>query len=71
MTDRQIYYTPEQAEMELRKYSPKAPTAESIRYQAHTAPEKLGFPVSVIGTRVYIPVTHFRSFWGLPTEETA
>ena len=65
----QIYYTPEQAEQELRKYSCSAPTAEAIRFQAKNDQYKLGFPVSVIGTRVYIPAAAFRAFWGLPTKE--
>ena len=66
-----LYYTPEQAEQELRRYSNRVPTAESIRLQAQKNKEQLGFPVSVVGTRVYIPVQSFRAFWGLPTEETA
>lgn len=33
-----------------------------IRYQAHNAPQKLGFPVVVIGTRVKIPRIPFLKF---------
>jgi hypothetical protein len=33
-----------------------------IRYQAHNAPQKLGFPVIVIGTRVKIPREGFINF---------
>lgn len=33
-----------------------------IRYQAHNAPQKLGFPVVVIGTRVKIPRMAFLNF---------
>lgn len=61
-----VYYTPEQAEQEIRKYSDRAPSAEAIRMQARTDQQKLGFPVSVIGTRVFIPAAAFRAFWGLP-----
>lgn len=64
-----LYYTPEQAEQELRRYSTRVPTAESIRLQAQKNHEKLGFPVSVVGTRVYIPIKSFRAFWGLPQEQ--
>ena len=33
-----------------------------IRYQAHNAPQKLGFPVVVLGTRVKIPKMPFLKF---------
>ena len=36
-----------------------------IRYQAHNAPQKLGFPVVVIGTRVKIPRMAFLKFMGV------
>lgn len=38
---------------------------QSIREQAHNDPKKLGFPVSVIGTRVLIPKEPFFKFLGL------
>ena len=64
-----IYYTPEQAEKAIREYSGSGPSADMIRFQAQQDARKLGFPVSVIGSRVYIPVAAFRAFWGLPSEE--
>ncbi len=33
-----------------------------IRYQAHNAPHKLGFPVVVVGSRVKIPKEGFLNF---------
>ena len=38
--------------------------AQSIRSQAHYEPDKLGFPVIVMGSRVYIPVKPFLKFLG-------
>lgn len=38
-------------------------SAYSINLQAQTDPAKLGFPVSVIGTRVKIPRQGFINFW--------
>lgn len=64
-----VYYTPEQAEKAIREYSGSGPSADMIRFQAQNDARKLGFPVSVIGSRVYIPVQAFRAFWGLPSEE--
>jgi hypothetical protein len=34
----------------------------SIRIQAHTAPERLGFPVCVVGSRTKIPRKPFLAF---------
>lgn len=34
-----------------------------INLQAHNAPEKLGFPVVIVGTRVKIPREAFLRFW--------
>ena len=42
---------------------------QSIRAQAHKDPKKLGFPVSVIGTRVLIPKEPFYRFIGIKNEE--
>lgn len=36
--------------------------AQTIRIQANRCPERLGFPVSVIGTRVKIPKQGFLRF---------
>ena len=36
--------------------------AQAIRVQANRCPERLGFPVSVIGTRVKIPKQGFLRF---------
>lgn len=63
-----LFYTPEEAEAALRNYGPRALTAEAIRYQAKEDPRKLGFPVSVIGTRVYIPRHTFNKFFGIGGE---
>lgn len=35
---------------------------QQIRLQAHEAPDKLGFPVIVIGTRVKIPCYSFLAY---------
>ncbi len=37
---------------------------QSIRLQARQCPERLGFPVSVIGNRVKIPAKPFLAFMG-------
>lgn len=42
---------------------------QSIREQAHRDPAKLGFPVSVIGTRVLIPKEPFYKFLGLEVKD--
>ena len=48
---------------------------QSIRLQAYECPEKLGFPVIVLGKRVLIPRTPFIRFMGgeikRPTAGTA
>lgn len=36
--------------------------AQTIRVQANRCPERLGFPVSIIGTRVRIPKEAFLRF---------
>ena len=36
--------------------------AQTIRVQANRCPERLGFPVSIIGTRVKIPKEAFLRF---------
>ena len=36
--------------------------AQTIRVQANRCPERLGFPVSIIGTRVKIPKEAFLKF---------
>ena len=41
---------------------------QSIRDQAQAAPGMLGFPVSVIGTRVMIPRVAFCLWMGYPVE---
>lgn len=38
-------------------------SAQAIRRQAQDNPSKLGFPVSVAGTRVRIPRRPFIEFW--------
>ena len=38
-------------------------SAYSINLQAQTDPTKLGFPVSMVGTRVKIPKQGFIAFW--------
>ena len=60
-----LFFTPEEAEQELKRFGGRTPTAEAIREQAKECPANLGFPVTVIGTRVYIPVRAFRAFWGI------
>lgn len=60
-----LYYTPEEAEQELRRYGSGVPTAEAIRATAKACPAALGFPVVVCGNRVYIPTIPFRKFWGI------
>lgn len=42
---------------------------QSIRGQAHIDPKMLGFPVSVIGTRVLIPKEPFYRFLGLEVNQ--
>lgn len=59
-----LYYTAEEAEAVLRKYGDGSPKAESIRAAAANG-QNIGFPVSVIGTRVYIPRKSFDLFWGI------
>ena len=63
-----LFFTPEEAEQELRRFGSGVPTAESIRAVAKECPENLGFKVTVVGSRVYIPIKSFRSFWGIPEE---
>lgn len=63
-----IYYTPEEAENRLREFGNRMPTAEAIRAQAQSDPEALGFPVCVVGRRVYIPRRSFDLFWGIEKE---
>lgn len=60
-----LYYTPEEAEQLLRGYGSGVPSAEAIRAAAQNCPSNLGFPVTVIGKRVYIPARSFREFWGI------
>ena len=38
-------------------------SAQAIRRQAQDDPSKLGFPVSVVGSRVRIPRKPFIKFW--------
>lgn len=64
-----LYYTPEEAEARLRSFGTRVPTAEAIRLQAQRDQDSLGYPVSVIGSRVYIPRHSFDAFWGIPKEE--
>jgi len=64
-----LFYTPEEAEAALRNYGPRALTAEAIRYQAHEDPSKLGFPVTVAGSRIYIPRRSFNQFFGIAEQE--
>ena len=63
-----LFYTPEEAETAVKAYGQRGPTAEAIRYQAKEDPRKLGFPVSVIGSRVYIPRHSFNHFFGIGGE---
>lgn len=60
-----LFYTPEEAEAAVKAFGPRGPTAEAIRMQAQNDPQKLGFPVSVTGTRVYIPKRSFNAFFGI------
>lgn len=66
-----LYYTPEEAEQLLRKYGARVPTAEAIRDQAKQCPQNLGFPVCVIGSRVYIPCRAFNAYWGIDADKSA
>lgn len=54
-----IYFTPEQ----VGKAMGWAP--DKIRAQAHENPALLGFPVTVIGTRTYIPRVPFFKHFGI------
>ena len=38
--------------------------AQDIRIQARTAPEKLGFPVVVVKSRIKVPKVPFLKFFG-------
>ena len=60
-----MYYTPEEAEERLREFGSRVPTAEAIRAQAQSNSGALGFPVCVVGRRVYIPRRSFDQFWGI------
>ncbi len=60
-----LYYTPEEAERRLREFGSRVPTAEAIRAQAQSDTGALGFPVCVVGRRVYIPRRSFDQFWGI------
>ena len=60
-----LYYTPEEAERRLREFGSRVPTAEAIRSQAQSDTGALGFPVCVVGRRVYIPRRSFDQFWGI------
>ena len=64
-----LVYTPEEAEAALRAYGPRVLTAEAIRMQARDDPSKLGFKVTVAGTRVYIPRKSFNEFFGIKEEQ--
>ena len=63
-----LYYTPEEAEERLREFGSRVPTAEAIRAQAQSDSGALGFPVCVVGRRVYIPRRSFDLFWGIGKE---
>lgn len=43
----------------------------SVRVAARVAPERLGFPVCVIGSRVKVPKKPFIEFWEGKMEGTA
>lgn len=43
--------------------------AQCFRSQARCNPEKLGFPVTVIGRKVRIPVEPFLAYWGMNETE--
>ncbi len=60
-----LYIVADEAERILRDAGGSAPAANGIRKQAQEDPKKLGFPVCVVGTRVYIPRWSFMQFWGL------
>lgn len=60
-----IYYTPDEAETRLREFGDRVPTADAIRAQAQANPVALGFPVCVVGRRVYVPRKSFDDFWGI------
>lgn len=62
-----LYYTPEEAEQRLRSFG-GGPSAEAMRAQAQNNYGALGFPVCVIGRRLYIPRRSFDAFWGLAPE---
>ena len=66
-----LYLTPEEAEYLLRKFGQRVPTAEAIRLEAKTHKENLGFPVSVFGTRIYIPRRSFLAYWGITEAQAA
>lgn len=61
-----LFYTPEEAEVVLKQFGPRAPSAEAIRTQAQKCPAALGFQVTVIGSRVYIPKKSFHEYWNIP-----
>ncbi len=64
-----LFYTVEEAEAVLKQFGPRSPTAEAIRMQAQTCPANLGFKVTVIGTRVYIPRKAFLEYWGIDEQK--
>ena len=66
-----LFFTPEEAEQLLRKFGQRVPTAEAIRLEAKTHKENLGFPVSVFGTRIYIPRRSFLAYWGITDDQAA
>lgn len=64
-----LFYTPAEAEKVLSRHGCGTPTADSLRAAAVMHPELIGFPCSVIGTRVYFPKKSFDEFWGI-TDKT-
>ena len=56
--EQERFYTPKQVAEFL------GCSDQAIRTAARQAPEKLGFPVCIIGSRVRIPVIPFRRFMG-------
>lgn len=60
-----LFYTPTEAEALLKAKGVPSPSAEQIRAAAVDKPEHIGFPVCVMGTRVYIPKKSFDEFWGI------
>lgn len=60
-----LYYTPKEAEELLHAEGIPSPSEEAIHAAAVNKPNLIGFPVCVIGTRVYIPKKTFDSFWGI------